>query len=69
MKRQPPEYALGEKLFEKRVWSGYWWKWRRQKEKLGKSRDKEKRAWLEYIIIRNEINDNEIETLYDALFN
>ncbi len=68
IKRQPPEYALGEKLYEKGVWSGYWRLWRDYKEELGKSHHKEKSVWLQYVMKQKDIDRDKIDKLYDALF-
>ena len=68
IKKQPPEYALGYELFDKRI--RQWWIWRNHKDELGRQKKaKEKTDWLSYMKTNyKNINEELSEKLYDDLF-
>lgn len=69
VKHQPPEYALGYELFEKRPVQV--WEWEREKSYLGgKKRAPEKTDWLKYVTKNySKIDNNKISFLFEAIFN
>lgn len=69
IKRQPPEYALGYEIFDKKI--GQWWIWRSHKDELGgKKKIKQKTAWLKYMQQNYKSIDETIaKKLYEKLFN
>ena len=68
IKHQPPEYALGYEIFDKRVQR--WWIWKNHKDELGgQKRIKQKNDWLQYVQNNyQQIDEKKVEVLYDALF-
>jgi hypothetical protein len=67
-KHQPPAYALGYEIFDKRI--RQWWIWRSYKDELGgQKRIKQKDAWLQYVQSNYKNIDEKItENLYEKLF-
>ena len=68
VKKQPPAYALGFELFDKRI--RQWWIWPHYKDELGgQKRINEKTKWLSYMKNNyKNIDEKTSETLYDDLF-
>ena len=68
IKNQPPEYALGYELFDKKI--GRWRTWRKYKGKLLKKEyDINKNKWLKYIQTHyNNLEEEKVNKLYDLLF-
>ncbi|WP_457745164.1 BspA family leucine-rich repeat surface protein [Sulfurimonas sp.] len=68
IKRQPPAYALGYELYDKRPVLD--WEWERAKDTLGSSkRSQEKEIWLEYMSLNyRNIDSERAATLYSVLF-
>ncbi|GEM_PF-3042842 len=68
VKKQPPAYALGYELFDKRIWR--WWTWRMHKDDLGgQKRIQQKNSWLQYVQSNyRNIDEEQAEKLYDELF-
>ena len=68
IKNQPPAYAFGYEIFDKRIHG--WWIWRNHKDELGgQKRIKEKNAWLQYVQQNYKNIDEKIaKNLYDELF-
>ena len=68
IKKQPPNYALGFELFDKRI--RQWWIWQNHKYELGgQKKAKEKSDWLKYMQKNyTNIDEKKAELLYDAIF-
>ena len=68
IKKQPPAYALGYELYDKRP--ALRWEWKREKCNLGGSqRSLEKAAWLKYMQANyNNIDDDKASALYEDVF-
>lgn len=68
VKRQPPEYALGYELFNKRPVLN--WEWEREKSDLGgQRRAEEKKSWLDYMKNNySNIDEKKAEFLFDSVF-